>query len=54
MLYINSVRKRNCLYVYFLLTQMPAVAEFTSNETMGHSTDRMCATFGISRREQVT
>ena len=33
---------------------MPSVSEFTSNETMGHSTDRMCATFAVSRREQVT
>lgn len=32
--------------------EMPSVSEFTSNETMGHSTDRMCATFAVSRREQ--
>ncbi|XP_046857335.1 trifunctional enzyme subunit beta, mitochondrial-like [Xenia sp. Carnegie-2017] len=32
--------------------ELPAVAEFSTNETMGHSGDRLCAAFGISRREQ--
>ncbi|KAK9303962.1 hypothetical protein QLX08_004538 [Tetragonisca angustula] len=31
---------------------LPAVAEFSSNETMGHSGDRLAAAFGISREEQ--
>ncbi|CAK9795181.1 Trifunctional enzyme subunit beta, mitochondrial [Anthophora quadrimaculata] len=31
---------------------LPAVAEFSSNETMGHSGDRLAAAFGISRKEQ--
>lgn len=31
---------------------MPAVAEFSTNETMGHSGDRLAAAFSISRREQ--
>lgn len=33
--------------------ELPAVAEFSSNETMGHSGDRLAAAFGISREEQV-
>merc|ERR1711976_810712 len=32
--------------------ELPAVAEFSTNETMGHSADRLCAAFGISRAEQ--
>jgi len=35
-----------------LMPELPAVAEFSSNETMGHSADRLAAAFGISRREQ--
>ncbi|XP_076238994.1 mitochondrial trifunctional protein beta subunit [Calliopsis andreniformis] len=31
---------------------LPAVAEFSSGETMGHSGDRLAAAFGISRKEQ--
>ncbi len=31
---------------------MPAVAEFSTNETMGHSGDRLAAAFNVSRREQ--
>lgn len=31
---------------------MPAVAEFSSGETMGHSADRLAAAFGASRKEQ--
>ncbi len=31
---------------------MPAVAEFSSGESMGHSGDRLAAAFGVSRREQ--
>ncbi|KAL4630573.1 trifunctional enzyme subunit beta, mitochondrial [Arapaima gigas] len=32
--------------------ELPAVAEFSTNETMGHSADRLAAAFGVSRREQ--
>uniref|UniRef100_A0A915KB98 acetyl-CoA C-acyltransferase n=1 Tax=Romanomermis culicivorax TaxID=13658 RepID=A0A915KB98_ROMCU len=32
--------------------ELPAVAEFTSGETMGHSGDRLAAAFNISRQEQ--
>lgn len=33
-------------------TQLPAISEFSTNETMGHSGDRLAAAFGISRRDQ--
>ena len=32
--------------------ELPAIAEFSTNETMGHSADRLAATFGVSRKEQ--
>ncbi|ESO04876.1 hypothetical protein HELRODRAFT_99230 [Helobdella robusta] len=32
--------------------ELPAVAEFSSSETMGHSADRLCAAFQVSRLEQ--
>jgi len=32
--------------------ETPAVAEFSTGETMGHSADRLCAAFGVSREEQ--
>ncbi|XP_028416407.1 trifunctional enzyme subunit beta, mitochondrial-like [Dendronephthya gigantea] len=32
--------------------ELPAVAEFSTNETMGHSGDRLCASFGVTRKEQ--
>ncbi|XP_068084136.1 trifunctional enzyme subunit beta, mitochondrial [Anabrus simplex] len=32
--------------------ELPAVAEFSSGETMGHSGDRLAAAFGITRKEQ--
>lgn len=31
---------------------LPAVAEFSTNETMGHSADRLCAAFSVSRADQ--
>jgi len=31
---------------------LPAVAEFSTNETMGHSADRLAAAFNVSRKEQ--
>ena len=36
------------------ILQLPAVAEFSTNETMGHSADRLCAAFAVSRQEQVS
>ncbi|PVD23590.1 hypothetical protein C0Q70_16862 [Pomacea canaliculata] len=35
-----------------LTPELPAVAEFSTNETMGHSGDRLAAAFKISRQEQ--
>ncbi|WP_138431328.1 acetyl-CoA C-acyltransferase [Fodinibius saliphilus] len=35
-----------------LLPEIPAIAEFSTGETMGESCDRMAAHFGISRQEQ--
>ncbi|NXG38531.1 ECHB enzyme, partial [Dromaius novaehollandiae] len=32
--------------------ELPAVAEFSTNETMGHSADRLAAAFSVSRVEQ--
>lgn len=36
----------------FLSPELPAVAEFSTGETMGHSGDRLAAAFGVSRQEQ--
>ena len=36
----------------YLAPELPAIAEFSTNETMGHSADRLAATFGVSRLEQ--
>lgn len=36
----------------FFVPDLPAVAEFSSNESMGHSGDRLAAAFKISRKEQ--
>ena len=36
----------------FLNPELPAIAEFSTNETMGHSADRLAATFKVSRQEQ--
>lgn len=36
------------MYVF----KLPAVAEFSTNETMGQSGDRLAAAFGVSRQEQ--
>ncbi|XP_055695785.1 trifunctional enzyme subunit beta, mitochondrial [Lutzomyia longipalpis] len=35
-----------------LIPELPAVAEFSSGETMGHSADRLSAAFNVSRKEQ--
>ena len=39
--------------VLYYSYQLPAVAEFSTNETMGHSGDRLAAAFNVSRQEQV-
>lgn len=36
----------------FLAPELPAVAEFSSGETMGHSADRLSAAFKVTREEQ--
>jgi len=36
----------------FLMPELPAVAEFSTNEVMGHSADRLCTAFKVSRAEQ--
>jgi len=36
----------------YLAPELPAIAEFSTNEVMGHSADRLAASFGISRQEQ--
>lgn len=36
----------------YLVPELPAVAEFSSGETMGHSADRLAAAFKVSRKEQ--
>uniref|UniRef100_A0A2P2HXL2 acetyl-CoA C-acyltransferase n=1 Tax=Hirondellea gigas TaxID=1518452 RepID=A0A2P2HXL2_9CRUS len=35
-----------------LIPELPAVSEFSTNEVMGHSADRLCAAFKVSREEQ--
>lgn len=35
-----------------LIPELPAVAEFSTGETMGHSADRLAAAFNISRQDQ--
>lgn len=32
--------------------QLPGIAEFSTNEVMGHSADRLAAAFGVTRAEQ--
>merc|ERR1719385_565030 len=36
----------------WLNPELPAIAEFSTNETMGHSADRLAATYGVTRQEQ--
>lgn len=36
----------------YLAPELPAIAEFSTNEIMGHSADRLAATFNVSRKEQ--
>ena len=35
----------------YLAPELPAIAEFSTNETMGHSADRLAATFGVYCRK---
>mmetsp|Transcript_47194 Transcript_47194/g.118864 ORF Transcript_47194/g.118864 Transcript_47194/m.118864 type:complete len:475 (+) Transcript_47194:82-1506(+) len=35
-----------------LAPEAPGIAEFSTNETMGHSADRLATKFGVTRREQ--
>ena len=35
-----------------LVPELPAVAEFSTGEVMGHSADRLSASFSVSRQEQ--
>lgn len=43
---LSSIRPQH------FVPDLPAVAEFSSGETMGHSSDRLAAAFAISRKEQ--
>ncbi|XP_015791239.1 trifunctional enzyme subunit beta, mitochondrial [Tetranychus urticae] len=36
----------------YLAPELPAIAEFTTNEVMGHSGDRLAAAFKVTRQEQ--
>ncbi|XP_054274265.1 trifunctional enzyme subunit beta, mitochondrial [Macrosteles quadrilineatus] len=36
----------------YFIPELPAVAEFSSGETMGHSADRLAAAFKVTRQEQ--
>lgn len=36
-----------------LAPELPAITEFSTNETMGHSADRLAAAFKVTRKEQV-
>lgn len=47
---MNQADSMKCNFNIFL--QLPAVAEFSTSESMGHSADRLAAAFGVSRREQ--
>ncbi|CAH0550847.1 unnamed protein product [Brassicogethes aeneus] len=36
----------------YLIPELPSISEFSSGETMGHSADRLAASFGATRQEQ--
>jgi acetyl-CoA acyltransferase len=40
------------LSMYDLAPESPAIANYTTGEVMGHSSDRLAAKFGVSRKEQ--
>eukprot|EP00911_Craspedida_sp_UC1_P001882 UC1_evm1s1445 len=47
--YLNLLGK---LSAKDLAPELPAIAEFSTNETMGHSADRLASMFGVSRNDQ--
>lgn len=49
---VNDVQILNYFISSLLNLQLPAVSEFSSGETMGHSADRLAAAFGATRKEQ--
>lgn len=53
LLHCKCLFELHAAFFYFLyLSKLPAVAEFSTAETMGHSADRLAAAFGVSRLEQ--
>ena len=36
----------------YFTPELPGITEFSTNETMGHSADRLAATFDVTRLEQ--
>jgi acetyl-CoA acetyltransferase len=40
------------LQLAHLAPELPAIAEFSTGEVMGHSADRLAATWGVTREEQ--
>ena len=36
----------------YFTPELPGITEFSTNETMGHSADRLAASFNVSRLEQ--
>ena len=46
---IEKMKRVNLLPFHL---QLPGIAEFSSNEVMGHSADRLAAAFSISREAQ--
>ena len=36
-----------------LIPEAPAIANYTTGEVMGNSSDRLAAKFGVSRKDQV-
>uniref|UniRef100_A0A0N5AKT0 acetyl-CoA C-acyltransferase n=1 Tax=Syphacia muris TaxID=451379 RepID=A0A0N5AKT0_9BILA len=49
---LDKLKVASRIALNFFVPELPAVAEFTSGETMGKSGDRLAAAFGVSRKEQ--
>ncbi|PNF25700.1 Trifunctional enzyme subunit beta, mitochondrial [Cryptotermes secundus] len=49
---VQKLQLLSTLRPSYLVPELPSVAEFSSGETMGHSADRLAASFGVSRKEQ--
>lgn len=49
---VDKLKLLSSLRPDFFIPELPAVAEFSSGETMGHSADRLAASFKVSRKEQ--